>query len=189
VNLFMQQATHIVLNCLCACKHSLKSRTQIRGGKQTRGLGCTILICYRRSAPVPSGRNLCPLQQKAEKYQLAAITSGSSNTSKGQRSMQDCGTRHQCFSRFSGVVSSVFWLLGLAQSTAAPRPSSRGRCTRDPELLPTKGTMQLLCSAAKDLNDHHRNCLFIAFHAPFQDAVWKPLINGQIFALKLVSLV
>lgn len=85
-----------------------------------KGLGCAIHICYRISAPAPSGRNLCPPNKKAEKHQLAAIIPGSPNTSKSQRSMRDHAAWHHCFSRFSGVFSSGFWLLSLAQSPAAP---------------------------------------------------------------------
>lgn len=105
--LVMEQAIHIVLNCSCACKHPW-NHTQIWGGKQTEGLRCTIHICYGTTAPLPSGRNPCPPNKKAEKHQLAAITPGSPNTSKGRRSMRDRAAWHQCFSRFSGVFSSVF---------------------------------------------------------------------------------
>ena len=149
----MERAIHIVLSCLCACKHPW-NHTQIPGGKQTKGLGCAIHICYRISAPAPSGRNLCPPNEKAEKHQLAAIIPGSPNTSKGQSSMRDHAAWHQCFSRFSGVFSSGFWLLKSCPVPCCSMPWHKGARygpTRgDPELLLARGTMHTaLCAASQ----------------------------------------
>lgn len=118
--------------------------------------------------------------------------------------MRDHGAWHQCFLRFSGVFPSGFWLLSVAQSTGAPclgGGSMLGTHTWGPRAAahrrhrahcPLRSILAHraapLCSAAEDLNDGHLKCLFLVFDAPFQDALWKLLINGQILALKLVSL-
>lgn len=155
--------------------------------------GCATRIHQGISAPLPGGRNSGPPKKQAKKYQLAAVTPCSPNTSKSQRSMQDCAAQHQCFSRFSGVswllgscpvhsCSMPWWGSWLWTHTQGPRGAAHQRhwCTLCLGSIPGHRAAPL-CSTVEDLNDHHLNYLFGVFHAPFQDALWKLLINGQIF--------
>lgn len=199
----MEQAIHVVLNCLRACKHPW-NHTKIRGGKQMKGLSWAIHWCCGISAPVPSGRNSCPPNKKAEKHQLCCHHTWQPKHEQRQEEY----ARPWCM---ASVFLEIFWSISLW--FLAPQCCPVHWCSmpwwrehvRDPHMgtqscCPPEAPCSLppaqhsghraapLCSAAEDLNDGHLKCLFLVFDAPFQDALWKLLINGQILALKLVSL-
>lgn len=106
--------------------------------------------------------------------------------------MQDCAAQHLCSQDFQESPDS----LGPTQPTAAPCLCGGSRLwghTRDPRgaahqrycahcswaASRTWGSSSLL--PCRGPQWHHLNYLFGLFHAPFQEALWKLLINGQIF--------
>lgn len=101
----MEQAIHVVLNCLRACKHPW-NHTKIRGGKQMKGLSWAIHWCCGISAPVPSGRNSCPPNKKAEKHQLCCHHTWQPKHEQRQEEY----ARPWCM---ASVFLEIFWSISL----------------------------------------------------------------------------
>lgn len=101
---------------------------------------CATHIHKGISAPLPRGRNSHPPKQQAKKYQLPAIIPCSPNTSKSQRSVQDCCTTSVFLKIFRSLLTP--WVLPSPDLLhALVGGADAGVAIRVPEMLPTKGSV------------------------------------------------